>query len=310
MAARRSWSKTTSNVNTFCPVSSTSTECAAGYTAPPLTATTLANACPSYTVNLNSLHTATVPIGSSLVWYDNAAHFGLAISNPAAVAANATYYAFYYDPSINCYSPASTGVVVTITNCCAINGSNFISVNSPTSVNGVTVSRSITGNAVSEISGGGGNNTCGVNRTGTSYAAYLVTQQGGPSTTGSVTFTFDKPVNNVVVRSLAMHAGNSPAESMTITTNNGTVTTSSIYECSVTKSGNTYTSTYPSSSSPGGDVVTTVTSTLPYTTLTVTGVSNLSNGGFYIDICGSSIQAATATPSCAAGTAAPVINSN
>src|SRR6218665_178432 len=94
--------------------------CSAGTTAPPLNATTLSNVCSATTVNLNSLHSATEPIGSSIVWFDNNLHTGTAIANPAAVAASGTYYAFYYNSvSGGCYSPASNAVTVTINNCCA-----------------------------------------------------------------------------------------------------------------------------------------------------------------------------------------------
>lgn len=121
MSTRRAWSKTAANVNSFCPVSTTSLECRAGYTAPPLTGTALSNTCPTTTVNLNSLHTATVPSGSSLVWFNNNTHASTAISNPAAVGTPGTYYAFYYDSTNNCYSPASNAVTVTI-NCCLSTG--------------------------------------------------------------------------------------------------------------------------------------------------------------------------------------------
>lgn len=121
MITRRAWSKTAANVNSFCAVSTTSLECSAGYTAPPLTGTALSNTCPTTTVNLNSLHTATVPSGSSLVWFNNITHAGTAVSTPAAVGTAGTYYAFYYDSTNNCYSPASNAVNVTI-NCCLSTG--------------------------------------------------------------------------------------------------------------------------------------------------------------------------------------------
>lgn len=121
MITRRAWSKTAANVNSFCPVSTTSLECSAGYTAPPLTGTALSNTCPTTTVNLNSLHTATVPSGSSLVWFNNNTHVGTAVFSPAAVGTAGTYYAYYYDSTNNCYSPASNAVTVTI-NCCLSTG--------------------------------------------------------------------------------------------------------------------------------------------------------------------------------------------
>jgi hypothetical protein len=92
--------------------------CNAGSTAPPLSASTLNNVCPVNTVDLNSLHTGTAPGISQLVWFTNNAHTGTAYATPTAAIAG-TYYAFYYDSnSGGCYSPASSAVTVTTTNCC------------------------------------------------------------------------------------------------------------------------------------------------------------------------------------------------
>lgn len=91
--------------------------CDAGTTAPPLTGTTLSNVCPATTANLNSLHTATVPGTSQLVWFTNSTHTGTAYATPTAATAG-TYYAYYYDSANNCYSPASAAVTVTIAPCC------------------------------------------------------------------------------------------------------------------------------------------------------------------------------------------------
>lgn len=100
--------------------------CAAGTTAPPLTGTTITNTCPATTVNLNSLHTATVPSGAKLVWFTNNAHTGSPVANPAAVSTAGTYYAFYANTANTCYSPASSAVTVTISNCCNANGGTII----------------------------------------------------------------------------------------------------------------------------------------------------------------------------------------
>lgn len=86
-------------------------------TAPPLTATTISNVCPVSTVNLTTLHTATVPAGSVLRWYKDDIHTTL-VTNPTT-APGGTYYAFYYGPG-NCYSPASVPVIAT-TECCLAN---------------------------------------------------------------------------------------------------------------------------------------------------------------------------------------------
>lgn len=92
--------------------------CNAG-TAPTLSATTKATTCPSTTVDLTALLTSTTPAGASLVWYTNNAHTGTAIADATQVATAGTYYAFYYDATNSCYSPASAAIAVTITNCCA-----------------------------------------------------------------------------------------------------------------------------------------------------------------------------------------------
>lgn len=91
---------------------------AAGTTAPSLSGNALNNTCPVATVNLNSLHTATAPGTSQLVWFTNNTHTGTAYATPTAATAG-TYYAFYYDSTNNCYSPVSNAVTVTIMTCCA-----------------------------------------------------------------------------------------------------------------------------------------------------------------------------------------------
>ena len=91
-------------------------ECLAGTTAPSVSGTTLSNTCPSVTANLNNLVTSTAPSGTTVVWFTNNAHTGTAYSTPTMAVAG-TYYAFYFDATNNCYSPATSGVIVTITTC-------------------------------------------------------------------------------------------------------------------------------------------------------------------------------------------------
>ena len=91
-------------------------ECLAGTTDPSVSATNLSNTCPSVTANLNNLVTSTAPSGASLVWFTNSAHTGTAYATPTTAVAG-TYYAFYFDATNNCYSPATSGVVVAITTC-------------------------------------------------------------------------------------------------------------------------------------------------------------------------------------------------
>ena len=85
--------------------------CTAGAIAPPVSS--LNYSCPATSVNLVTAHTGTIPSGASLVWYTNNTHTGVALT--ASEIANAgvgTYYAFYYDGTNNCYSPASSVVTV------------------------------------------------------------------------------------------------------------------------------------------------------------------------------------------------------
>ena len=101
----------------------TFTPCNAGTTAPTLSATTIANACPVGTVNLDSLVSSATPSGASRVWYTNNTRTGSPVATPTAVSASGTYYAFYYDDTNNCYSPASGAVTATVT-LCPVNISN------------------------------------------------------------------------------------------------------------------------------------------------------------------------------------------
>jgi hypothetical protein len=90
----------------------TYTPCAAGGTAPTLSATTLTAACPANTVNLNSLVTSTLPTGATLKWYTSTART-TEVPNPTTLNVSGTFYAFYVDTVNNCFSPASAAVTVT-----------------------------------------------------------------------------------------------------------------------------------------------------------------------------------------------------
>ena len=101
--------------------------CAAGNTAPAITATTANNACPATTVNLTTLaNTGSVPSGSTLVWSLNnpplSATDTLTTAQVSAVSVTDTYYAFYRSITEACFSPADM-VSVTIIDCnaCTIN---------------------------------------------------------------------------------------------------------------------------------------------------------------------------------------------
>lgn len=83
------------------------------------TVTNLVSTCPATSVNLADAHTGTVPAGTQLVWFNNSAHTGTALTAAQIAGATAgTYYAFYQNLThLTCYSPASNMVTVTITPC-------------------------------------------------------------------------------------------------------------------------------------------------------------------------------------------------
>ena len=94
-----------------CPV----TPCNAGNIAPQINTNLLKFFDPATGVNLNSAFNTvpTPPTGSLLVWYNNAAHLGTALTNAQiANAPEGTYYAFFYDATHECFSPASAPVKV------------------------------------------------------------------------------------------------------------------------------------------------------------------------------------------------------
>lgn len=107
----------------LCSIGATLAPCAAGTAQVALASTTL-SACSPNTVNLNTTFTGTAPIGSSLVWFNNATHTLPRLTNAeaAAVATSGTYYGFFYDTVQDCYNTASStsGVVVTISSTPAI----------------------------------------------------------------------------------------------------------------------------------------------------------------------------------------------
>jgi hypothetical protein len=100
------------------------TACAAGTTAPALTATTKSNDCPTTTVDLTTLTVTNTPNGAVLEWHSaTPATSGNVVATPNAVSA-ATYYAVFYDAVNNCYSNVSgtTGAtaVTATSNACTV----------------------------------------------------------------------------------------------------------------------------------------------------------------------------------------------
>ena len=97
----------------------TAATCFAGTTSPNLSASAISNNCPSsLSVDLDLLHSGSTPTFSSLIWSTEAALSGGPSSqiNPVVTTSGA-YYAYYYDSSNDCYSPVSTVVNVTISDC-------------------------------------------------------------------------------------------------------------------------------------------------------------------------------------------------
>jgi hypothetical protein len=92
--------------------------CDAGTIAPMLSATTATNNCPAVTVDLDALHTGIIPASATLVWStDNDGTDGLSSTEVSPTSTAGIYYAYYYDGTNDCYSPASAAVTVTINGC-------------------------------------------------------------------------------------------------------------------------------------------------------------------------------------------------
>jgi hypothetical protein len=87
--------------------------CLAGNSQVTLQSATAVNACPSSTVDLNTLVTSSIPANTNLVWFDNPNHTGTAIATPGAVG-DGTYYAFIFDPQSNCYNTDASSAEVTV----------------------------------------------------------------------------------------------------------------------------------------------------------------------------------------------------
>ena len=92
--------------------------CPAGVSAPALNSSGVIAHCPATGYNLNTVHSGTIPAGSGLLWFTNNTHSGTAIISTVTNNAGAgTYYAFYYNSTYDCYSPASAAVTVSVASC-------------------------------------------------------------------------------------------------------------------------------------------------------------------------------------------------
>lgn len=84
--------------------------CNAGSTAPSLTSTTTCSPA-----NLSALVSSQAPVGTSLRFHTSATPTSANLVATPTAATAGTYYAFYFDATNNCYSPASNPI--TVTNC-------------------------------------------------------------------------------------------------------------------------------------------------------------------------------------------------
>jgi large repetitive protein len=93
--------------------------CVAGAAAPALSATTANNNCPTATANLSTITASNKPVGTVLMWHTaTPALYTNRVADSTAITTAGTYYASFYDIVADCFSTATTAVVVTITNPC------------------------------------------------------------------------------------------------------------------------------------------------------------------------------------------------
>jgi len=131
---------TVTAVNSGCssPASSPVTLVDPTPTAPTLSTTATANACPLVTANIAALINSTTPAGATLEFYtSNTPIAANLVINPTAVGAG-TYYAFYVNTAGGCYSPASAAITATITACNLAPDLTPIMVISPNIITGTT----------------------------------------------------------------------------------------------------------------------------------------------------------------------------
>jgi hypothetical protein len=147
-----------------------SCSCASGTVSPAMTTTALANTCPATTVDLNTAFAGTAPVGTSLVWATTPTPTtATALSSTATVSG--TYYGFFYDATNQCFSPASTSVVVSITAC---SPTSFTLANSNPATQTAVQGAMMTGNAASLLNPSGG----------TAPYTYAAFNPATPGTTG------------------------------------------------------------------------------------------------------------------------------
>ncbi|MEM7131246.1 MAG: BspA family leucine-rich repeat surface protein [Chloroflexota bacterium] len=76
------------------------------------------NMCPATTVDLDALHTGTIPTGATLVWStDGDESDGLSSTEASPTSNSGTYFAYYFDSANSCYSPPSVATTVSVNTC-------------------------------------------------------------------------------------------------------------------------------------------------------------------------------------------------
>ncbi|KAA0993804.1 hypothetical protein [Dyadobacter aurulentus] len=113
-AAEDAFGTETSTAKVTVTINNCPPPCDAGTAQVPLIKTSMANVCPTKTVNLSEAFGGTVPTGAFLYWYDNATHSGNPVANINAVGGG-TYYAFYRDLTNNCFNTNLSTAKVTVT---------------------------------------------------------------------------------------------------------------------------------------------------------------------------------------------------
>jgi hypothetical protein len=107
------WNTNNSTAKVVVTISVCPPPCNAGTDQVILNTAVANNICPAKTADLSTTFTGSVPNGTLIYWYDNAAHTGNPISGSAVGAG--TYYAFYYDAVNNCWNTNNSTAKVTVT---------------------------------------------------------------------------------------------------------------------------------------------------------------------------------------------------
>jgi hypothetical protein len=265
--------------------------CNAGTVAPTVSSTTVNNACPGTTANLSSVVTSTPPAGTSLFWTDAT---GAAVATPSAASTPGIYYVSYKDMSSGCTSP-TTAVTLSIVSCTPSPTCDGVTVTSfPATVNGINITASATGNYTNTIAYTAPFCTGSIQFNANGYLLL----SSGTATAATLTYTFSKPVNDIVVLIDGAHASTAPGESYTFTTNTGTLTTTSGVSCFMTKTGNNYKAT----NGNRGSAMVQLHSTSDFTSITINGTGSPANSGSVFALCSASIV------TCNAGTTAPTLS--